>query len=66
MPVEYYCKLPKDLDAYTIVVDPMLATGGSAIAAIDQLKKRGLKNIYFMCLVAARKALNVLMQLIQM
>lgn len=53
VPVEYYCKLPKDLDAYTIVVDPMLATGGSAIAAIDQLKKRGLKNIYFMCLVAA-------------
>lgn len=53
VPVEYYCKLPKDLDAYTIVVDPMLATGGSAIAAIDQLKKRGLKNICFMCLVAA-------------
>ena len=52
-PMEYYCKLPKDLDAYTIVVDPMLATGGSAVAAVDQLKKRGLKNICFMCLVAA-------------
>lgn len=53
LPMEYYCKLPKDLDAYTIVVDPMLATGGSAIAAVDQLKKRGMKNICFMCLVAA-------------
>lgn len=53
VPVEYYCKLPKDLEAYTIVVDPMLATGGSAVAAIDQLKQRGLKNIVFMCLVAA-------------
>lgn len=52
-PMEYYCKLPRDLDAYTIVVDPMLATGGSAVAAVDQLKKRGLKNICFMCLVAA-------------
>ncbi len=51
-PMEYYCKLPRDLDAYTILVDPMLATGGSAVAAIDQLKKRGLKNICFMCLVA--------------
>lgn len=39
LPMEYYCKLPADMDAYTIVVDPMLATGGSAIAAIDQLKK---------------------------
>ena len=52
-PVEYYCKIPKDLNAYNIVVDPMLATGGSAVAAINQLKKRGLKNITFMCLVAA-------------
>ncbi len=52
-PEEYYCKLPKDSDAYTILLDPMLATGGSAVAAIDQLKKRGLKNIRLMCLVAA-------------
>lgn len=53
LPMEYYCKLPKDLDAYALVVDPMLATGGSSIAAVNQLKKRGLKNIRFMCLVAA-------------
>ncbi len=53
LPLEYYCKLPKDMDAYTIVVDPMLATGGSSVAAVDQLKKYGLKNIRFMCLVAA-------------
>lgn len=52
-PMEYYCKMPKDKDAYTIVLDPMLATGGSAAAAIEQLKKRGMKNIRFMCLVAA-------------
>lgn len=52
-PMEYYCKMPKDKDAYTIVLDPMLATGGSAAAAIEQLKKRGINNIRFMCLVAA-------------
>ncbi len=52
-PMEYYCKLPRDTDAYTIVLDPMLATGGSAVAAVEQLKKRGLHNICFMCLVAA-------------
>ena len=52
-PEEYYYKMPKDLNAYTIVVDPMLATGGSAIDAINQLKKHGLKNLCFMCLVAA-------------
>ena len=45
--IEYYCKLPKDKDAFTIVVDPMLATGGSSSAAITQLKARGLKNICF-------------------
>ena len=59
-PVEYYCKLPADMDAYTIVVDPMLATGGSAIAAIDQLKKRGMKNLRFMCLVAAPEGVEKL------
>ena len=59
-PVEYYCKLPADMDAYTIVVDPMLATGGSAIAALDQLKKRGMKNLRFMCLVAAPEGVEKL------
>ena len=52
-PEEYYYKMPKDLNAYTIVVDPMLATGGSAIDALNQLKKHGLTNLRFMCLVAA-------------
>ncbi|WP_417628292.1 uracil phosphoribosyltransferase [Pararhodobacter aggregans] len=53
-PVEYYCKLPPDLDQrWTIVVDPMLATGNSSAAAVDLLKKAGAKNILFMCLLAA-------------
>ncbi len=48
-PVEYYCKLPEDIDQRVVfVVDPMLATGGSAVAAIDFLKKRGCKNIVMM------------------
>lgn len=53
-PVEYYCKLPQDIEEREmIVVDPMLATGGSAIAAIDVLKERGAKNIKLVNLVAA-------------
>ncbi|MTH76236.1 uracil phosphoribosyltransferase [Paracoccus aestuariivivens] len=53
-PVEYYCKVPKELDArMTIVVDPMLATGNSSVAAIDMLKKQGAKNIRFLCLLAS-------------
>lgn len=53
-PVEYFCKLPSDAaDREIFVVDPMLATGGSAIAAINLLKKRGIKKIHFMCLIAA-------------
>ena len=53
-PVEYYCKLPKDIEKRTIfVVDPMLATGGSAIDAINSIKARGGKDIIFMCLIAA-------------
>ena len=53
-PVEYYAKLPSDVEERDfIVVDPMLATGGSAIEAIHSLKKRGGKNIKFMCLIAA-------------
>ena len=51
-PVEYYCKLPPDIEERElIVVDPMLATGGSSVAAIDALKKRGCKSIKLMCLV---------------
>ena len=53
-PVEYYCKLPSDVSERMLVItDPMLATGGSAIAAIDLLKKKGAKTIILMCLVAA-------------
>lgn len=60
-PVEYYCKLPNDIDKRQIfVVDPMLATGGSAIAAINFVKKRGGKNIIFMCLIAAPEGIDAL------
>ncbi len=53
-PVEYYCKLPADCaERDVFVVDPMLATGGSAVAAIRMLKDRGCKNIHFMCIIAA-------------
>ncbi len=53
-PVEYFCKLPSDAAEREIfVVDPMLATGGSAVAAIDILKKRGITKIHFLCLIAA-------------
>lgn len=53
-PQEYYCKLPSAIDQRKIfVVDPMLATGGSAIAAIQMLKDKGVKNIHFMCVIAA-------------
>ena len=53
-PVEYFCKLPSDAsDREIFVVDPMLATGGSAVAAIDILKKRGISKIHFLCLIAA-------------
>lgn len=60
-PVEYYCKLPNDIDKRQVfVVDPMLATGGSAVAAIDFIKERGGKNIIFMCLIAAPEGIEVL------
>ncbi len=53
-PVEYYFKAPADLsDRLTIVVDPMLATGNSSIAAVDKLKERGARDIRFVCLLAA-------------
>ena len=60
-PVEYYCKMPEDIDKRKIyVVDPMLATGGSAVAAIDFVKARGGKNITFMCLIAAPEGIEEL------
>lgn len=53
-PVEYYCKLPADCAQREVfVVDPMLATGGSSVAAIQLLKDRGCRNIHFMCIIAA-------------
>lgn len=53
-PVEYYCKLPADIEErITIVVDPMLATGGSSSDALTMLKAKGIKNLKLMCLVAA-------------
>lgn len=53
-PVEYYCKLPEDCaERDVFVVDPMLATGGSSSAAIQLLKDKGVKNIRFMCIIAA-------------
>ncbi len=58
-PVYYYCKLPQDIaDRKVLLVDPMLATGGSAIYAIDYLKKEGVKDIVFMCLVAAPEGIE--------
>ncbi len=63
MPVEYYCKLPADIEEREIfVVDPMLATGGSAAAAIDFIKARGGKKIVFMCLIAAPEGIEVLQE----
>ncbi|HEY4566464.1 MAG TPA: uracil phosphoribosyltransferase [Savagea sp.] len=60
-PVEYYAKLPKDVaERRLIVVDPMLATGGSAIEAINSVKKRGAKNIQFMCLIASPEGVKAL------
>lgn len=59
-PVEYYCKLPDVENRDFIVVDPMLATGGSAIAAITLLKKKGVENIKFLCLVAAPEGVDAL------
>ncbi len=60
-PVEYFCKLPSDAAEREIyVVDPMLATGGSAVAAINLLKKRGITKIHFLCLIAAPEGVEKL------
>ena len=59
-PVEYYCKLPVDApERLLIIVDPMLATGGSSVAAIQFLKDRGCKNIRLMCLIGAPEGIAV-------
>lgn len=60
-PVEYYCKLPADISSREVfVTDPMLATGGSASAAISMLKDKGAKKIHFMCIVAAPQGVEKL------
>ena len=62
-PVEYYCKLPSDVEErLVILVDPMLATGGSAVDALTMLKARGCKNIRFMCLVAAPEGVKAVQE----
>ncbi len=62
-PVEYYCKLPSDIhEREVIVLDPMLATGGSAIDAIRMIKEKGVTNIKFMCIIAAPEGLNALVE----
>ena len=61
-PVKYFCKMPKDVAERDImIVDPMLATGGSACAAIDEMKKRGCKNIKLMVLVAAPRGIDTVL-----
>jgi uracil phosphoribosyltransferase len=58
-PIAYYQKLPPDIaDTEVLLIDPMLATGGSAIAAVDFLKKAGVKNMKFLCLVAAPEGID--------
>ena len=60
-PVEYYCKIPADCaDREIFVVDPMLATGGSSVAAIQMLKDKGCKNIDFMCIIAAPEGVKAM------
>lgn len=62
-PVEYFCKLPQDIgERDVIVTDPMLATGGSAVDAINLLKEKGAKNIRLMCLIAAPEGIKEVMR----
>lgn len=62
-PVEYYCKLPADCDEREVfVVDPMLATGGSSVAAIQMLKDKGCKSIHFMCIIAAPEGVKAMQE----
>ena len=63
LPVEYYCKLPKDVaERDLIVVDPMLATGGSSVAAINFIKQRGCKSITLMCLVGCPEGVRAVQE----
>ena len=63
MPVEYYCKLPEDIENRKVfVVDPMLATGGSAVAAIDFLKQHGCKNIVMMNIIGAPEGVKAVQE----
>lgn len=60
---QYYAKLPKDLaNSYVLMIDPMLATGGSAVAAIDMLKKAGARNVHMICIVAAPEGVALVQQ----
>ncbi len=60
-PVEYYCKMPTDIaERQVLVLDPMLATGGSAIDAITMIKKRGANKIKFVCIIAAPQGIEAL------
>ena len=62
-PVEYYCKLPSDCDEREVfVVDPMLATGGSCIAALQMLKDKGVKHLRFMCIIAAPEGVKAMQE----
>lgn len=62
-PVRYYYKVPKDIDKkHVVVLDPMLATGGSAIDAITMLKEEGAKNIKFLCIIAAPEGIKKLQE----
>lgn len=64
MPVEYYCKLPQDIaERDLFVLDPMLATGGSAVAAVQFIKDKGAKHINFLCLIAAPEGLKKLQEM---
>ena len=62
-PIKYYCKIPKDKNAEIILIDPMLATGGSAAAALSILKADGYKHFRFMCLVAAPEGVELVNKL---
>ncbi|MCR4896302.1 MAG: uracil phosphoribosyltransferase [Lachnospiraceae bacterium] len=63
LPVEYYCKVPADCSEREIfIVDPMLATGGSAVAAVTMLKERGCRNIHFLCIIAAPDGIKALQE----